>query len=395
MQPSSVVVLALGLCLVAMAAYGAEAGQVAGADELPAIKELPDPFLLKDGSRVKTKEDWARRRAELKELIQDYEYGHMPPPPGNVTGKELSSKRNEPLNATEKQVLLTMGPEGKVFTHLELTIPAGAGPFAVIVTGDLSWGKVKEPVAAAVVKRGYVLAEFNRVEIAPDSKDRTTGVHVAYPDYDWGSLAAWAWGYHRVVDYLVGLDYVDRSRIAITGHSRGGKATLLAGAMDERIALTAPNNSGCGGAGCYRYQAEKSEDIAAIVKSFPFWFHPRFGQFIGRTDRLPFDQHSVKALIAPRALLTTEALGDLWANPKGAQQTHVAAKEAFDFLGAGQKIGIRFRQGKHEHNAEDWAALLDFADKQLYGKTVEGKFDEPAFPDAEKGFSWSAPRGGV
>src|SRR5207237_3161290 len=121
---------------------------------------------------------------------------------------------------------------------------------------------------------------------------------------------------------------------------------LLAGAMDGRIALTVPNNSGCGGAGCYRYQAEKSEDIAAITKSFPFWFVPRFQEFIGKVDRLPFDQHSVKALIAPRALLTNEALGDLWANPSGTQRTYLAATPVFDFLGARDKIGIYLRQGK-------------------------------------------------
>src|SRR5205823_14582644 len=130
---------------------------------------------------------------------------------------------------------------------------------------------------------------------------------------------------HRVVDYLSTLDVIDKKHIAATGHSRGGKAALLAGATDERIALTAPNNSGCGGAGCYRFQADKSEDITAILKNFPFWFEPRFHEFIGRIDRLPIDQHTVKALVAPRALLSTEALDDLWANPKGTQQTYLAA----------------------------------------------------------------------
>lgn len=360
------------------------------ADQLPAIQQLPDPFLFNNGSRVATRDDWARRREELKALVLYYEYGHMPPAPGNVKATELSSSVNQETGAVEKSLLLTMGPDNKISTHLDLTIPRGQGPFPVIITGDLSWGKIKDPIPAHVVKRGYILAEFNRTEIVPDSKERT-GAYAAYPEYDWGAAAAWAWGYHRVVDYLLTRDDVDRARIAITGHSRGGKATLIAGATDERIALTAPNNSGCGGAGCYRFQADKSEDIAAILKNFPFWFQPNFKDFIGRVDRLPFDQHSVKALVAPRALLSTEALGDLWANPEGTQQTYLAARHVYDFLGASDKIGIYFRQGKHEQNEQDWLVLLDFADRVFFGRMGNRRFDELAFPNSQRHFFWTAP----
>ena len=362
-----------------------------GPDALPAVKELPDPFTFQDGSRVKTPADWDRRREELKRLIQDYEYGHLPPAPGNVKAEELSSKAVKGLAATEKQLLLTMGPEGKVSTHVRLSLPDGKGPFPAIIRGDLGWDPVSDEIRAMVVGRGYILAEFNREEIAPDKRDDRSGIYVAYPDSDFGALAAWAWGFHRVVDYLTTLDVVDKEHIAVTGHSRGGKTALLAGATDERIALTNPNNSGCGGAGCFRYQADKSEDIAAILKNFPYWFHPQFGEFIGKVDRLPFDQHSVKALVAPRALLSTEALGDLWANPQGTQQSHQAAKEVFDFLGAGDRIGVVFREGEHQHNAQDWAVLLDFADKVFFGKQVERPFDRFAFPDAPKAYTWSAP----
>jgi hypothetical protein len=100
-------------------------------------------------------------------------------------------------------------------------------------------------------------------------------------------------------------------------------------------------------------------------------------------DRLPFDQHSVKALVAPRALLSTEALGDLWANPEGTQRTHLAAKQVYEFLGATDKTAIYFREGKHEHNADDWNVLLDFADKTFFNRAVERKFDNLAFPVAE------------
>jgi dienelactone hydrolase len=358
--------------------------------QLPAVAELPDPFLRTDGTRVRTKDDWSQQRKELLARVLHYEYGPLPPVPDNVAAKELSSKKIEATGATETELLLTMGPKNAIQTHVILTVPAGKGPFPAIIRGDLGWGRVKPEIVANIVKRGYILADFSRVEIAPDSAEKA-GVYAAYPDYQGGRLAAWAWGYHRVVDYLLTRDDVDKKHIAVTGHSRGGKTALLAGATDERIALTVPNNSGCGGAGCYRLQADKSEDIAAITKNFPFWFAPHFTDFIGKTDRLPFDQHTVKALVAPRALLSTEALGDLWANPKGTQQSYAAAKEVFNFLGAGDRIGIVFREGKHEQNVDDWTVLLDFADKQFFGKKVERRFDAMAFPDAPKGYSWKAP----
>jgi dienelactone hydrolase len=362
-------------------------------DQLPAIAELPDPFLRPDGTRVRTKQEWAQQRKELLARVLHYEYGQLPKIPGKIIAREFVSKERDAAYGVEKQIVLTMGPKNAVQTRLFLSLPGAAfkkGPFPVIITGDLGWGRVKPEIIRQVVERGYILAEFSRVEIAPDNAERK-GVYAAFPEYQGGRLAAWAWGYHRVVDYLFTLDIVDKKHIAVTGHSRGGKTALLAGATDERIALTVPNNSGCGGAGCYRLQADKSEDIAAITKNFPFWFAPHFTDFIGKIDRLPFDQHTVKALVAPRALLSTEALGDLWANPKGTQQTYAAAKELFDFLGAGDRIGIFFREGKHEQNSDDWSVLLDFADKQLFGKKVERRFDALAFPKAEKGYSWKAP----
>jgi len=362
-------------------------------DQLPATAELPDPFLRACLPRVRTKDEWARQRNELLAGVLHYEYGPLPPVPKKINARELPVKEPQPTFGTVKQFLMTMGPNNAIQTHLFLTIPNAAfkkGPFPVVVTGDLGWGRVKPEIARHVAERGYVLAEFSRVEIAPDSAEKK-GVYAAYPNYDGGRLAAWAWGYHRVVDFVSTLDFVDAKHVAVTGHSRGGKTALLAGATDERIALTVPNNSGCGGAGCYRLQADKSEDIVAITKNFPFWFAPRFTDFIGKVDRLPFDQHTVKTLVAPRALLSTEALGDLWANPKGTQQCYAAAKEVYDFLGAGDRIGIVFREGKHEQNADDWTALLDFADKQFFGKKVERNFSALSFPDAVKGYSWKAP----
>src|SRR5687768_3889410 len=269
--------VAVVLALMAWNAGAADApigGELPPVDKLPAVKELPDPFAFADGTRVKSKEDWERRRAELESMVLYYEYGRMPPAPGNTAAVELGSSNYRGMkNATHKVFKVTCGPEKKVSFTLDLLMPHGKGPFPVIVRGDLGWGKLDDAIAAEVLKRGYVLAEFNRTELAPDNRQyKETGVYPAYPEAECGGVAAWAWGFHRCVDVLLGLDYIAKDKIAVTGHSRGGKAALLAGATDPRIALTAPNNSGCGGAGSFKLQAAKSEDAAAITKSFPFWF---------------------------------------------------------------------------------------------------------------------------
>ena len=362
-----------------------------GVIELPVIVELPDPFLMNSGSRVATKADWAKRRKEIKAMILYYQYGHMPPAPDNLTAKELSSKPLYDGAATEKRVLLSMGPDKKVTVNVRMIIPKGPGPFPVILKNDSALGRV--PIAEEIIKRGYIVAQYVRTDLDPDKKNTVGPAQTAYPEYDWATLAVWAWGGMRVIDYLMTLDVVDKDKIAFTGHSRGGKTALLAGALDERIALVAPNGSGCGGAGCYRVQGEKSETLAQITdaRRFEYWFHLRFKNFAGKETRLPFDQHFLKALVAPRALISADALGDLWANPLGTQQTFVAAQPVFDFLGASEKNGIHFREGGHAQNEEDWRALVDFADKQFFGKSVSRRFDILPFPDAKKAFTWAAP----
>ena len=381
-------------------------------DKLPSVQQLPDPFVFSDGTRVKAPREWGRRRAELLELVLSYEYGHLPPVPrpGAVTAAPapdyaLPPRRRPsagsqpsitlPEGSRQEKLLVTVtrrGHDRKVEFPLLLHVPPGKGPFPVVIRGDLCWGPVRGEVVSDALSRGYMLAEFDRTKIVPDRKGpRTGGAYAVYPEGRFGGLAAWAWGYHRVVDCLVRRKEVDRKKIIVTGHSRGGKAALLGGATDERIALTVPNNSGCGGAGCYRFQAAGSEDLGAITQRFPYWFEARFREFAGKEDRLPIDQHSVKALVAPRGLLTMEALGDRWANPEGTQQTHQAAREVYEFLGAGEGIAIHFREGKHEQSRADWQTLLDFADQLLRGRPRPGKFNRLAFPKSERIWSWSAP----
>jgi hypothetical protein len=369
--------------------------------------ELPDPFVFADGRRVKTAEDWRARREELLKLILHHQYGNLPPAPKRTTTVQLLSNTLRTFNAAHHQYKLTFdNGDGRpqVSMVVDLLFPpdggagggASAGPRPVILRGDWGWRKTPDDVTKEMLGRGYILAEFNRLELAQDlgrkPPERTFGLYAMYPDGDFGALAAWAWGYHRAIDLLVTLPPVDKEKIAITGHSRGGKAALLAGATDERVALTAPNNSGCGGAGCYRVQGPKSEELQNILTAFPFWFTPRLKEFIGRENGLPFDQHSVKALVAPRALLTTEALADYNANPSGTLQSHRAAREVYQFLGQPDRIAIFYREGPHEHGAADFMVLLDFADQVFFNQPSKRDWNANPFPDHPMAFKWSAPK---
>jgi hypothetical protein len=384
---SSLAGAALLLCLTACS----EREAFVAPDQLPASAGLPDPFLAADGTRIATAAQWPAQRAHLLAQVLHYGYGH-PPAAGTVTVAVDSTSHDDALKATRRALTLSMGPLGAISVHLFLIIPDGHGPFPAIIEGDRCWGALAEPVVAAAIARGYLLAQFDRTEIAPDKPDRSRGLYLAYPDSDGGALAAWAWGYARVIDALITLPEVDAKRVAITGHSRGGKAVLLAGALDERVALVAPNGSGCMGAGCERQLLGEVESLDRIVTVFPYWFTPLLAQFKGHVERLPFDQHTLKALIAPRALLTTEGLGDLWANPRGTQVTFQAAQQVYRFLGCPQRIGIAYRPGKHEHNLSDWQALLDFADHQLCGRPEVRRFDVLQYPDeSHDAFSWVAP----
>lgn len=334
----------------------------------PMGSELPDLLRFADGTAVDTPAAWLRRRREIADLILDIEYGGLPPTPAETTLETLHTSTVRSQGGVRfMSCRVQTGPERPFSFLLTLLLPPGDGPFPVVITGDACWRYVTDAVAAEIVGRGFILAQFNRTEIAADvySDARTSGLYRAYPEGVYGALSAWAWGYHRCVDALTLQPFVDASRIAITGHSRGGKTVLLAGATDERIALTAANNSGAGGAGCFHRQGPQSETLGDLIKNLAYWFGPKLRAYVGREADLPFDQHFLKALVAPRALLTSEALGDLWANPSGTWLTHGAAREVYRLLGAEERIAITFRDGGHGYRPHDWRRFLDVMAWQL------------------------------
>lgn len=340
----------------------------ASLESLPSTKGLPDVFLMANGKRVKSTADWQKRREEIKAMMQYYQYGHIPPRPDKVTAVVTKRKPHKSGKGTEEWLTLVIGSKQKLRMRAVLYIPKKDRPYPVVIREEGTLGRTKE--VPIFLEKGYMFIEYARHDLEPDKKNVVGPAQKAYPDYDWATLAVWAWGGMRVVDYLETRDDVDTKHIAITGHSRGGKMALLAGALDERFALVVPNGSGCGGAGSYRVLGPNSETLGKITEPerWAHWFHTRLRWFDGKEDRLPFDQHFMKALVAPRALLCTDSLDDLWANPLGTQVTSVAAQKVFKFLDAETKNGLHFRRGEHDSNPEDWCALLDFAEWHFFGR---------------------------
>lgn len=340
--------------------------------ELPSTLGLPDPLRLADGSPVLTAEHWSQRREEMKAMLLYYQYGRIPPRPDRVTA--ILDKRVERADGKGHEEWLTLQIDSRkqLAMRMVLYLPAReSGPFPVVIREEGTLGRTRQ--VPMFLDAGYAFVEYARHDLDPDKKGVVGPAQAAYPNFDWATLAVWAWGGMRVVDYLESRPEIDRERVAITGHSRGGKMALLAGALDERFTLVVPNGSGAGGAGASRILGPGAESVGMNDK--PHWYHERIQWFGGREDRLPFDQHFLKALVAPRALLCTESTDDLFANPHGTQGTTRAAQRVYHFLKAPPgRHGIHFRTGEHASNDDDWRALLDFAQWHFFDR-------RPAEPD--------------
>jgi hypothetical protein len=210
---------------------------------------------------------------------------------------------------------------------------------------------------------------------------RTTRFFPAYPNYDWGLLQAWAWGASRIVDYLQTDPSIEKNKLIITGVSRTGKAALIAGAFDDRWAMVAPVASSGGGTPAYRYSGSTpdrggKEGLTEMVRKYPNWFSPHLHQFWGQPDKLPFDEHWLIALVAPRPLICLEGDHDQNVNQNGVYQSILAARPAYAFLHASDKLGVSWADRPHGMVQGDWDALLAFADKGLMGKQVDRTFDK-------------------
>ena len=250
---------------------------------------------------------------------------------------------------------------------LNLLRPYGPTAVPVLASGDACWNYINTEVMQHFVHAGVALAWFNRVELASDSPTctREGPVFARFPDAGFGALSVWAWAYSRAVDALLQIPGIDPTRIGIAGHSRGGKAALLAGATDARIALTAANNSGTAGAASWLLQGAGSESLADLARQFPHWLAKDIQILLDRPATEGLDQDLLLSAIAPRQLLITQARSDRWANPLGTQ--HVADRVAAHYtsLGALEAFSLVWREGGHPMVLGDWVAVLGLKDTVL------------------------------
>ncbi len=394
-------------------------------EQLPAREALPDPLVMFDGTPVTSRADWeTKRKPELKRLFQHYMYGELPAAP-KISAAEISRDANcLGGKATRKEIALALGPPECPKLHLLIVTPnrrpdGGASPVFVTLnfTGNhtvmddpgialpLGWmpdGPGVEQHRATdagrgkaaglwpledIVDRGYALVTLYYGDVMPDKPDFTGGVYPFFRQSDrpertpteWGAIAAWAWGVQRAVDYVVTDKQLDPRRIVVFGHSRNGKAALLAAAFDERIAAVIPHQAGCGGSAPSRRKNPKGEPVTRINQNFPHWFDEIFHECGGHEEKLPFDQHCLIALCAPRAVLLTNGDEDQWADPPGQLEMLRAAAPVYRLLGCeglpasagepenGRMIGAELsyyvRHAPHLVDKEYWATFMDFADR--------------------------------
>jgi len=331
-------------------------------------------------------------------LFRTHMYGFRPGRPQGLSFEVVEENRSAMGGrALLKRVAIVSKQDGREHRfELVLFLPvAHKGPVPVFLLLNNREVSNTDPTreeqtgfwpAEALIARGYGIAAIQTAALAPDFPDHFHEGVIALFEGDaapanrlpdaWMALAAWGWGASRVMDYFETDMMVDASKIALVGHSRGGKAALWAGAEDERFALVIANGSGCGGAAlsrrCY------GETIGTINRNYPHWFCGNFKAFGGRDADLPFDQHMLLALVAPRGLYISSADRDLWADPKGeflslAHSSSVYAlwghpaipADGMPMLDKPFHAGVRgyhIRPGDHDLTAVDWRYFMDFAD---------------------------------
>lgn len=386
---------------------------------------LPDPLVMNNGARVTTSKEWfIKRRKELIELFTNEMYGASPGRPQKMTFKVFDLNKLA-LNgrATRKQVTVYFdgkpdGPQMDILLYLPNNITY---PVPVIlqlnfngnhtITDDTgvkistSWmepkgrGIINNRATEAsrgdsssgwdvdmILSHGYGFATIYRGDIDPDYDDGfKNGVHSMYPwlqqrGDNFSTIGAWAWGLSRAMDYLQTDKDIDAKRIALFGFSRLGKAALWAGVNDERFAVIISNQSGAGGAKLFH--RGMGENIRRLCAAFPHWFCSNFRKYIDRDTVLPFDQHMVISLIAPRPVYIGSAIDDKNSDPEGEFSSTLAADPVYRFLGTeglpakqmpalsepvSGRLAYHIRPGGHSVIKYDWEQYLHFIDKYFKG----------------------------
>lgn len=362
---------------------------------------LHDPFTFLDGTRVTSEVQWQDRAAEIKDMYEFYMYGALP----DTANEKVS------YDKTADGLIITVEVDGKQASfHAEVKLPSEErsssdggsdsgkqGPYPVIVA--IGPSRFYSSAFDVPLKQGYAVISFNHQDVASDHYGRTGAFFELYPysqaSNDVGALVAWSWGASKILDALElgAYEAINPKQSVITGFSRLGKAALVAGAFEPRFAVTNPHASGMGGAASFRYVyagkhypwglAGSVEGLGNLQSgALGHWFNSVFGEFTD-VKQLPFDQHLLMSLVAPRALIVTGGKEDYGTNPEGSFVSYYTASKVYEFLGYGDRTGFALREGSHFVSEQDYKFLVDFCDKIFRGiEPPETNFkDTPYEPD--------------
>lgn len=351
---------------------------------LVANAALPNPFKMMDGTPVTTLAQWKCRREEVAAMLEKYVHGEKPRNPEKVTGS--LSGNTFTVNVTDK---------GKT-VKFDVTIskPSGAGPFPAIIGWD--GGNIGGYSGLPVAK-----INFKPATLASEGSGRGKGVF-----YDlYGSnapaseLMAHAWGISRLIDALVATPAagINPRRLAVTGCSRWGKSSTIAGSFDRRIRLVIPQESGSGGVAAWRIipSFSDAQPISSTANE-QYWTRADFlGNFGNQITKLPADHHEMIGMIAPNGLLILDN-SIAWLGPQVAWGTANAAKEIFTAVGAPEAITYS-SVGEHAHcsqpaSQDHW--VKSYVQKYLLDGTGENaKMEAPTSYkfDRAKWINWTTP----
>ena len=363
-------------------------------EQMPRLDSIPDPFLRPDGTRAETPEAFEAHRAYLRAALEHYVYGELPEKAETI--EAVSATEAEILEGKAVQRCETLLIDGRHRVEIRFTYPKDAAGVPLIMRLDYLCDDIYRPAVEdeALLAGRYAFCTISRRDIAPDSAyDRST---LPYGEDGPGAVAMWAYAAMTTLDYLWDSPVIDQERVALTGHSRDGKAALCAAALDERFTAVIANGSGCGGAGSFYTRGDGCESLNTMLGAFPHWLSKTMLD-LPRTLRrnVPVDMIFARALIAPRHVLLTEAEEDKWANPYGAYVNTVLAREICAFLGHEETVnGMTIRPGSHDQLDQDWRYLIEFLDCVFYGVEPQTDFNAEHFDTSKLELGWSVPARG-
>lgn len=346
-----------------------------------ARRELPSLSLRSDGTKITDKYEWEQRKDEIFALLLEKFTGYPPELPYEKqfyeTGRELKSFGGK---ADTIIMEVNIGFEGKACCFpFTLTIPntSPAPPVFLFLSFDR---EIAGGIGEEIIDQGYAIANVCYQDITKDEVDKYhSGIGVLWKRTEtisWGKLMMWAWGASRIMDYLETDKRIDAAKVTVMGHSRLGKTALLAGAFDNRFALTASFGSGAGGAALFR--GKTGQQLEDLYEEYArIWFTEKFFEYKDNPEDLPFDQHFLLALIAPRHLYVAGAVEDFWADPKSEFLSCIAAGHVYEYYGTKGvciapgvletgavfpegRIGYHLRKGTHYLSRDDWKLIINY-----------------------------------